>query len=109
MMKKLTVVLLLTLMMSGMRSRAAAVPGPRETQWKAVEEAIQKGLPQTAITNLEPIIAGALRDKAWGEATKAIARRIVLEGTIQGNKAEEGILRIDTEIARAPREIVPLL
>ena len=81
----------------------------REAQWRAVEEAIQKGLPRTAITNLEPIIAGALKDKAYGEAAKAMARQIVLEGNIQGNKPEEKITRIEAEIAKAPVEMKPLL
>ena len=81
----------------------------REAQWKAVDEAINKGLPRTAITNLLPIIAGALKDKAYGEAAKAIARKIVLEGNIEGNKPEEKITRMEAEIAKAPKEIVPLL
>jgi hypothetical protein len=73
----------------------------RAAQWQQVDEAINKGLPKTAIELLEPIVAGALKDKAYGEAAKAIARRIVLEGNIQGNKAEEKITRLETEIARA--------
>src|SRR2546426_774585 len=86
-----------------------AFAASRDSQWKEVEEAINKGLPKTAIEKLEPIIQGALKDKAWGEATKAIARRIVLEGNIQGNKPEEKITRLEAEIAMAPKEIVPLL
>jgi hypothetical protein len=81
----------------------------RETQWKEVDEAINKGLPRTAIEKLDPIIQSALKDKAWGEAAKAIARKIGLEGSIQGNKPEEKIKRIEAEIVRAPKEIVPLL
>lgn len=81
----------------------------RDADWKAVEEAVQKGLPRTAITNLDLIIPAALKEKAYGEAAKAIARKIVLEGTIEGNKAEEKITRMEAEIARAPKEIVPLL
>src|SRR5437867_11220037 len=81
----------------------------REAPWKEVDDAINKGLPKTAIEKLEPIIQGALKDKAWGEATKAIARRIVLEGNIQGNKPEERITRMEAEIAKAPKEIAPLL
>ena len=81
----------------------------REALWKEVEAAVAKGLPKTAIEKLEPIIQGALRDKAWGEATKAIARRVVLEGNIQGNKPEEKITRMEAELARAPKEIQPLL
>jgi len=82
---------------------------PRDALWKGVEEAVQKGLPRTAITNLDLIIPAAIKDKAHGEAAKAIARKIVLEGNIQGNKAEEKITRMEAEIAKAPKEIVPLL
>ena len=87
----------------------SSLAAARDDLWKKVDEAIQKGLPRTAITNLEPIIAGALKDKAYGEAAKAIARKIVLEGNIQGNKPEEKITRMDAEIAKAPEEILPLL
>src|ERR1035437_7704757 len=83
--------------------------GPRDAQWKQVEEAVKKGLPQTAITNLEPIIQGALKDKAYAEAVKAIGQKIALEGNIQGNKPEEKITRLEAEIARAPKEMVPLM
>ena len=103
--KRVLAVVLVTLVVKCAPSSAAS----RETQWKEVEEAVKKGLPKTAIEKLEPIIQGALKDKAWGEATKAIARRIVLEGNIQGNKPEERITRMEAEIAKAPKEIVPLL
>src|SRR5260221_12082949 len=81
----------------------------RDAQWKKVDDAISKGLPKTAIQELEPIIRDALKEKAYGEAVKAISRRIVLEGVIQGNKPEEKITRLEAEIAKAPKEIVPLL
>src|SRR5688572_14045505 len=81
-----------------------ALAAPRDAQWKKVDEAIQRGLPKTAIAELEPIIRAALRDKAWGEAAKAIARKLVLEGNIQGNKPEEKITRLEAEIAKAPKE-----
>ncbi len=82
---------------------------PRAADWNKVEEAIKQGLPQTAITNLQPIIQGALADQAWAEATKAICRRIALEGQIQGNRPEEKIVRLEAELAQAPAEIKPLL
>jgi len=81
----------------------------RDAQWQKVNEAISKGLPKTAITELEPIIRDALAEKAYGEATKAIARKIALEGNIQGNKPEEKITRLQAEIARAPGQMVPVL
>jgi hypothetical protein len=83
--------------------------GPRDAQWKQVEEAIKQGLPKTAITNLEPIIQGALKDRAYAEAVKAIGQKIALEGNIQGNKPEEKITRLEAEIAKAPKEMVPLM
>jgi uncharacterized protein YfaS (alpha-2-macroglobulin family) len=85
-----------------------AMAGPRDADWKKVDEAIKKGLPKTAIEALQPIIEGALKDKAYAEAAKAIARRITLEGQIQGNKPEEKIVRLEAEIAKAPKELTPI-
>src|ERR1035438_3499161 len=89
--------------------QTAAVAGPRDAQWNAVQDAVTKGLPQTAITNLEPIIAAAMKEKAFAEATKAIGQKIALEGNIQGNKAEERVVRLKAEIAKAPAEMKPVL
>ena len=83
--------------------------GPRDAQWKQVDEAVQKGLPRSAVQALAPIIQGALADRSWGEAVKAIAQKIVLEANIQGNKPEEKIARLESEITRAPQDIKPLL
>ncbi len=88
---------------------STTLAGPRDAQWKQVEDAVKQGLPKTAITNLEPIIQGALKDKAYAEAVKAIGQRIALEGNIQGNKPEEKITRLEAEIAKAPKEMVPLM
>ncbi len=83
--------------------------GPRDAQWKEVEEAVQKGLPKTAIEKLEPIIEGALADKSYAEAVKAIGKKIALEGNIQGNKPEEKVTRMQAEIEQAPVEMKPVL
>lgn len=87
----------------------APPPGPRAEQWKKVEEAMGKGLPQSAIKLLDPIIEGAMKDKAYAEAMKAIAKKLALEGNIQGNKPEEKITRMEAEIAKAPVEMKPLM
>jgi hypothetical protein len=105
-MKRALCLFALALMVSTHLSLSAA---PRDDLWRQVNEAVQKGLPKTAITNLEPIIAGALKDKAYAEAAKAIAKKIVLEGNIQGNKPEEKITRLEAEMARAPKEMAPVL
>ncbi|MBO0697415.1 MAG: hypothetical protein J2P46_03410, partial [Zavarzinella sp.] len=84
-------------------------PPERADQWKKVDDAVNKGLPKTAIQELEPIIAAALKDKAYPEAIRAIAKKVALEGNIQGNKPEERITRLKAEIAKAPPEMVPVM
>jgi hypothetical protein len=86
-----------------------APSGSREADWKKVDEAVQKGLPKTAIEALQPVIDGALKEKAYPEAIKAIGRKIALEGQIQGNKPEERLSRLADEIAKAPKEMLPVL
>ncbi|MBX9580016.1 MAG: hypothetical protein K2X87_06870, partial [Gemmataceae bacterium] len=87
----------------------AAAPPPRAEQWKKVEAAVNKGLPQTAIKELEPIIESALKDKAYPEAIKAIGKKIALEGNIQGNKPEEKVTRMRAAIETAPAEMRPVM
>lgn len=83
--------------------------GPREAEWTVVNDAINRGLPKTAIENLEPIIAAAIAENKHAEAIKAISMKISLEGNIQGNKPEEKITRMRAEIAKAPAEMKPVM
>lgn len=83
--------------------------GPREQNWRAVQDAINQGLPKTAIENLDPIIAAATAEQRHAEAVKAISLKISLEGTIQGNKPEEKIRRMRTAIEQAPQEMKPVM
>ncbi|HEY3789963.1 MAG TPA: MG2 domain-containing protein, partial [Urbifossiella sp.] len=70
---------------------------------------VKKGLPKSAIKELEPIIESALKDKAYPEAIKAICKKIALEGNIEGNKPEEKINRMVAAIAVAPAEMHPAM
>ena len=99
--------LAICLLVAGMANltRAAA----REAEWKAVEEAVRKGLPKTAVKHLQAVLEGALQDKAYGEAIKAVGRKIALQGAIDGNRAEAKIKRMQTEIARSPAAMQPAL
>src|SRR5262249_37718289 len=72
-------------------------------------EGRSKALPRTAISHLEPIIAAAMKDKAYPEAIKAICRKITLEGNIQGNRPEEKIVRLKAALAQAPAEMKPVM
>ena len=86
-----------------------ATAGPRDDLWKQYDDAISKGLPQTAIGVLEQIIPAALEDQAHAEAVKAIGLKINWEGRIQGGKAEEKIARLETEMAEAPDSVKPVM
>ena len=61
--------------------------GPRQADWKAVEDAINKGLPKTAIEKLEPIIAAAMNEEKYAEAIKAIGMKIVAGRQHPGQQA----------------------
>ncbi len=80
-----------------------------EATWAAVDDAIAKGLPKTAIEALGPIADRALAAKKYDEAIKAIAMRIVMETSVQGNLPEEKVIRMKAEIAKAPEEMKPVM
>ena len=84
-------------------------PPSRDTMWKKVDDAVKKGLPKSAIEALQPVIDSALADKAYPEAIKAIAKRVLLEGQIEGQKPEEHIARMKAEIAKAQPEMLPAM
>lgn len=83
--------------------------GPRDAAWREVESATRQGLPQTAIERLEPIITAALAEKSYAEAVKGIGRKIALQGSIQGNKPEENIARLQAELTQAPAAMKPIM
>ncbi len=88
---------------------SVSLAGTRDALWTQVQDAINKGLPQTAIKLLDQIIPGALADQAWAEATKAICMKIAQNGKIQGGKAEEMIVQLQMEIAAAPEPMKPVM
>ncbi len=79
------------------------------TTWDAVDRAIQDGLPRTAIEHLDGIIETTFAAGAHAEAARAVTLKIALEANIEGNRPEERIVRMETEIANAPEDLQPLL
>jgi len=82
------------------------VGAPRRRQWKEVDEAVAKGLPNRPLKSWARIIQGALKDKAWGEATKGHRAEDCSRRKHPGNKPEERSRGWEAEIAKAPKEIV---
>ncbi|MEO0447462.1 MAG: MG2 domain-containing protein, partial [Verrucomicrobiota bacterium] len=81
----------------------------RNALWKAVDDAIEQGRPQSAIEALEPILTNARDEGAFPEAIKALARKISLEQQIEGRRAEEAITRLEEELPQWPAEAQPVL
>ncbi|MSU35239.1 MAG: hypothetical protein EXS36_09010 [Pedosphaera sp.] len=86
-----------------------AMGGPRDADWKKVRDSLNQALPQSALTNLAPILSGALADRAWAEATRAIGMQASLESLIEGGRAVQRIRRLQPQIPTAPPEIRPVL
>ena len=107
--RALTAVMILSGMVELSNPLGQVSGGPGELI-AAEESAVpDKALPKTAIERLKPIIAQAIKDKAYPEAIKAIGQKIALEGKIQGGKPEEKIVRLQAEIAAVPEEMRPLM
>ena len=87
----------------------AAGPRQPEGDWKAVQEAINKRRPQTAIQRLEPIIRTTMQRGDYDEAIRAVAMKIMLESTIEGGKAEERITRLEDTMQDLPEPMQPMM
>jgi uncharacterized protein YfaS (alpha-2-macroglobulin family) len=97
----------LCVMLLGISLAGAAT---REEQWKQVEEDMNKDLPKSAITKLEAIDASARADKAWAEAIRATAQRIMMQGRIEeGERPTAAIELMQKAIVDSPAEMKPML
>lgn len=75
-----------------------------EKYWEKFDQAISDGLPRTAIPYLDRIIEIAKKEHNYGEWMTALTEKILLEATIQGNKPEEKIKRLQQELISADKE-----
>ena len=87
----------------------AALAQQPQGDWKAVQDAMNKRRPQTAIQLLEPIIKATMQANDYDEATKAIAMKIMLESMIEGGKAEERITRLQAALEDLPEPMKPMM
>ena len=98
--------------MGGMMKGKPSQDKPKESTaalWKKVEAAEKDGLPQTAVGYLKTIVAQAEAERHFGEALRALTRRLILEGVVEGNKPETLVLRVREEIRRSPAAMTPVL
>ncbi len=108
-MKKASALLVVVLPIYMAFFNLSLVAAPHEKEWKAVEEAMGKGLPKSALEKLQPLLDASLAAGDFDTAARAIGRKITIQAEIEGNRPEEKITRIDAELATAPQAIRPVL
>ncbi|MFM8984838.1 MAG: alpha-2-macroglobulin family protein, partial [Planctomycetia bacterium] len=79
-------------------------PADRPAAWKAVEQALDEGKPKSALAALAGIEAAATEAKAWDEAARAIATRILAETGDRPGDDPERVIRLAAAIEKAPPE-----
>ena len=79
-------------------------PGPRATTWKSIEQALQEGKPKTAAELLAGVEQAATNDKAWAEAARAIATRVLADTGDRAPDEPERLIRLAAAIEKAPPE-----
>ena len=83
---------------------------PRDSAWNQVKQHLNKDLPKSAVAVLKTIDQQARAEKAWPEAVRATAQRVLLDGRIaEGKDAIGRIAGMDAELTTAPAEMHPLL
>ncbi|MCW1925573.1 MG2 domain-containing protein [Luteolibacter arcticus] len=84
-----------------------AMAGPRDADWKKVEEAREKDQPKTVIELLTAIEKAAFADGSWAEGTRALASRIAQEAAIEQQAGP--IKKLEAAIETAPEQARPVL
>ena len=86
-------------------TRAEQAPqGPRTAQWQKVQQALDEGKPKSALEALGGVEQAAIAAKAWAEAARAIATRVLAETGDRPADDPERVIRLAAEIAKAPAE-----
>lgn len=73
--------------LGGMMNGKSSQDKVRETTaelWKKAAAAEKDGLPRTAVGHLKKIVVQAEADHRFGEALRALTRRLILEGVVEG-------------------------
>ena len=77
---------------------------PRAAAWKAVDKALEEGKPKTALEALRGVEQAAVADRAWAEAARAIATRILTETGDRPGDDPERLILLAGAMEKAPPE-----
>ncbi|MEI7780368.1 MAG: hypothetical protein WCJ18_00410, partial [Planctomycetota bacterium] len=78
--------------------------GPRAAAWKRVQQALDEGKPKTAAAALAGVEAAAIADKAWAEAARGIATRVLAATGDRPPDDPERLIQLAAATEKAPAE-----
>ncbi|WP_146582299.1 alpha-2-macroglobulin family protein [Neorhodopirellula pilleata] len=78
-------------------------------EWKPVSEAINRGLPKTAIAELDKILKESIAKEQNALTVRALATRATLDGQLEGRDEIHRITRLQSELETAPAPTRPIL
>ena len=76
--------------------------GPRAEVWEKVEQALEEQKPKSAVKALAGVEQAAIADKAWAEAARAIATRVLAETGDWSEDDSTRVIALVAAIAEAP-------
>ncbi|MEM9413738.1 MAG: hypothetical protein AAGA30_21700, partial [Planctomycetota bacterium] len=78
-------------------------------KWKKVEEFQNKGLPKSAIKELNSIYDEAVKESSWAAATRAFCQRIYVEGQVNQPLFPFAIRQLNDAIPKSNQQMRPVL
>lgn len=90
-----------------MTTIAATPPDP--AAWKPIQDAIDQGLPKSAIQEIEKILPGAIDRNDDGLVVRLLATRATLDGQLEGRDEVHRIAKLQADLKTAPESTKPIL
>ena len=86
-----------------------ATQDEREKMWEEVQEAMNQGLPKTAIEVLDRLRESAVEDADWDDAVRAAVRRIQLDVSINDPNTGKAVKALQEALDEATDEMKPMM
>ncbi|MCM2374056.1 alpha-2-macroglobulin family protein [Aporhodopirellula aestuarii] len=102
----------LVLLLAGqtMTDMPAAPPNnPQPRSWEPIQAAINKGLPKTAISEIEKQLPGAIEKGDHDLVVRLLATRATLDGQLEGRDEVHRIVRLQADLETAPPATRPVI
>ncbi len=82
---------------------------PEPAGWKPIQDAINSGLPKTAIEEIDKLVPQAMEQKNHGLVIRLLATRATLDGQLEGRDEVHRIVTLQADLKSAPEATKPVL